>query len=129
MGRPFLAPPGLPAERLALLRRAFMETMRDKAFLAEAEKIQLEITPVTGEAVQKLVAEIYATPPEIGKQAAQAVKRPKGRGTRPPPARRWPWGRKGRRACSRRAPARARRTTAGKARRSRAAGRGGGRAG
>ncbi len=74
MGRPFLAPPGVPAERLALLRRAFMATMRDKAFLAEADKIQLEITPVTGEAVQKLVAEIYATPPEIVKRAAQAVK-------------------------------------------------------
>ena len=74
MGRPFLAPPGVPAERLAILRRAFMDTMQDKAFLAEADKIKLEITPVTGEAVQKLVAEIYATPPGIVKQAAQAVK-------------------------------------------------------
>jgi tripartite-type tricarboxylate transporter receptor subunit TctC len=74
MGRPFLAPPGVPAERLALLRRAFMNTMKDAAFLAEAEKIKLEITPVTGEAVQKLVAEIYATPPEIVRKAAQAVK-------------------------------------------------------
>ena len=74
MGRPFLAPPGVPAERLAILRRAFMDTMQDKAFLAEADKIKLEITPVTGEAVQKLVAEIYATAPEIVKQAAQAVK-------------------------------------------------------
>src|SRR2546421_3186834 len=75
LGRPFLAPPGLPAERLAALRRAFMDTMRDKAFLAEAEKIQLEITPLTGEAGPKLVAEIYATPPQIVKQAAQAGKR------------------------------------------------------
>ena len=74
MGRPFLAPPGLPPERLAALRRAFTETMKDKAFLAEADRIRLEITPVTGEAVQKLVAEIYGTPPEIVRQAAQAVK-------------------------------------------------------
>src|SRR5437868_2017294 len=74
MGRPFLAPPGVPPERLAALRRAFMATMKDPVFLAEAEKIQLEITPVAVEAVQKLVAEIYATPPEIVKQAAQAVK-------------------------------------------------------
>ena len=74
MGRPFLAPPGLPPERLAALRRAFMATMKDPAFLAEAEKIQLEITPVAGEAVQELVAEVYATPPEVVKQAAQAVK-------------------------------------------------------
>jgi tripartite-type tricarboxylate transporter receptor subunit TctC len=74
MGRPFLAPPGLPPERLAALRRAFMATMQDKAFLAEADKIKLEITPVNGEAVQKLVAEIYTTPPDIVRQAAQAVK-------------------------------------------------------
>ena len=74
MGRPFLAPPGLPPERLALLRRAFMETMKDPAFLAEADKIKLEITPVDGEAVQKLVAEIYATPPEIVRKASEAVK-------------------------------------------------------
>jgi tripartite-type tricarboxylate transporter receptor subunit TctC len=74
MGRPFLAPPGVPAERLALLRKAFMATMKDEAFLAEADKMKLEIRPVDGEAVQKLVAEIYATPAEIVKQAAQAVK-------------------------------------------------------
>src|ERR671931_1556965 len=74
MGRPFLAPPGLPPERIALLRRAFMETMKDPAFLAEADKIKLEITPVDGEAVQKLVAEIYATSPEIVRRAADAVK-------------------------------------------------------
>jgi tripartite-type tricarboxylate transporter receptor subunit TctC len=65
MGRPFLAPPGVPKERLALLRRAFMETMQDKAFLAEAQKLNLEITPVSGEKVQELVAEMYRTPPEI----------------------------------------------------------------
>src|SRR2546430_4643781 len=72
MGRPFLAPPGVPAERLAILRRAFMDTMQDKAFLAEADKIKLEITPVTGEAVQKLVAEIFAPPPGGVKEAAHA---------------------------------------------------------
>lgn len=74
MGRPFLAPPGLPPERLALLRRAFMQTMKDPAFVAEAQKIKLEIAPVDGEAVQQLVAEIYATPPDIVRHAAQAVK-------------------------------------------------------
>ena len=74
MGRPFLAPPGVPQERLLALRQAFMATVRDAAFLAEAEKIKLEINPVRGEAVQELVAEIYATPPETVKQAAQAVK-------------------------------------------------------
>ena len=57
-----------------VLRRAFMETMKDPAFLGEAEKIKLEITPVDGEAVQRLVAEIYATPRDIVRQAAQAVR-------------------------------------------------------
>lgn len=74
MGRPYLAPPGLPAERLAALRKAFMDTMKDPLFLAEAEKLKLEITPVAGEAVQKLVAEVYGTPPEVVKKAAAAVK-------------------------------------------------------
>ena len=72
MGRPFLAPPGVPAERLAALRKAFDATMADKAFLAEAEKLKLEITPVRGEAVQALVAEVYRTPPAILKKAAAA---------------------------------------------------------
>jgi tripartite-type tricarboxylate transporter receptor subunit TctC len=74
MGRPFLAPPGLPAERLAALRKAFMDTMKDAAFLAEADKLKLEIRPVSGEAVQKLVADLYSTPPEVIKKAAAAVK-------------------------------------------------------
>jgi tripartite-type tricarboxylate transporter receptor subunit TctC len=74
MGRPFLAPPGIPADRLAALRKAFMATMQDPAFLAEAEKIKLEIRPVSGGAVQKLVAEVYASPPEVVKKAAAALR-------------------------------------------------------
>jgi len=70
MGRPFLAPPGVPADRAAALRKAFMDTMADKDFLADAEKAQLEITPVDGEKVQALVQEIYQTPPAVAKQAA-----------------------------------------------------------
>jgi tripartite-type tricarboxylate transporter receptor subunit TctC len=74
LGRPFLAPPDVPADRVAALRQAFMDTMKDKAFLADAEKAQLEITPVSGDAVQKLVAEIYQTPAEIVKKAAEILK-------------------------------------------------------
>jgi tripartite-type tricarboxylate transporter receptor subunit TctC len=72
MGRPFLAPPGVPAERLAALRRAFDAVMKDKNFLAEADKLKLEITPVSGEAVQRLVAEVYRMPPAVLKKAAAA---------------------------------------------------------
>jgi tripartite-type tricarboxylate transporter receptor subunit TctC len=73
MGRPFLAPPGLAPERTATLRKAFMETMTDPEFLADAEKSQLEVNPVSGEVVQKLVEEVYRTPPEVAKKAAQVL--------------------------------------------------------
>jgi tripartite-type tricarboxylate transporter receptor subunit TctC len=74
LGRPYLAPPGVPAERVAMLRKAFMDTMADKEFLAEAEKAQLEITPIAGEAVQKLVADVYQTPAEIAHKAAEILR-------------------------------------------------------
>ena len=73
MGRPFLAPPGVPAERAAALREAFMATMTDPDFVAEAARAQIEVNPVTGDDVQKLVAEIYRTPPEVAKRAAQLL--------------------------------------------------------
>ncbi len=73
MGRPVLAPPAIPADRASALRAAFMATMTDPAFLAEAEKAQLEVNPVAGEDLQKLVAEIYRTPPEVAKKAAQLL--------------------------------------------------------
>jgi tripartite-type tricarboxylate transporter receptor subunit TctC len=76
MGRPFLAPPGLPAERVEALRQAFLDTMKDKNFLAEADTAQLEINPVTGPAIEKLVKEIYQTPADIAAKAA-AVLNPK----------------------------------------------------
>jgi tripartite-type tricarboxylate transporter receptor subunit TctC len=60
----------VPQDRVETLRKAFMDTMNDKDFLADAEKAQLEITPVSGDKVQALVQEIYQTPPEIAKKAA-----------------------------------------------------------
>jgi tripartite-type tricarboxylate transporter receptor subunit TctC len=65
MARPFAAPPGLPAARAELLRRGFDATMRDPEFLAEAAKMQVDVSPSTGEDVQKLVARIYATPKPV----------------------------------------------------------------
>jgi tripartite-type tricarboxylate transporter receptor subunit TctC len=73
MGRPYLAPPNLPADRLATLRQAFMDTMKDKDFLAEADKTQLEVNPVSGEDVEKLVKDVYATPPDIIAKAKAAA--------------------------------------------------------
>jgi tripartite-type tricarboxylate transporter receptor subunit TctC len=74
LGRPFLAPPGIPAARAEALRKAFMDTMHDKDFLAETEKAQLEITPIDGAGVQKLVADLYQSPPAVVKKAAELLK-------------------------------------------------------
>lgn len=74
MGRPFQGPPGIPLERLRVLQQAFMDTVKDKEFLAEAEKGQFEITPVSGEAIEKLLADVFKTPPEIAAKAGSLVK-------------------------------------------------------
>ena len=74
IARPFAAPPGVPADRLAVLRAAFDATMKDPDFLAEAKKLQLEVRPVSGAAVQKLISDIYASPPDVIKLAAEAEK-------------------------------------------------------
>jgi tripartite-type tricarboxylate transporter receptor subunit TctC len=73
MGRPYAAPPNVPADRIAALRQAFTDTMADKDFLSEADKLQLEVNPVSGEDVQKLVADVYATPPDIVAKAKAAA--------------------------------------------------------
>jgi tripartite-type tricarboxylate transporter receptor subunit TctC len=73
MGRPFLAPPGVPAERTATLRKAFMDTMKDPGFLAEAEKMKLEINPVSGDAVQAIVQDVYQTPKSIAAAVADIL--------------------------------------------------------
>ena len=74
MGRPYLVPPGVPADRTAALRKAFMDTMRDPEFLAEAEKSQLEITPVAGPEVEKLVNDLYQTPKALADKAAEFIR-------------------------------------------------------
>ncbi|HYA07798.1 MAG TPA: hypothetical protein VEF90_18065 [Xanthobacteraceae bacterium] len=73
MGRPYVAPPNVRADRVAALRQAFLDTMTDKEFVADAANSQLEIDPVSGEEVQKLVAEIYATPADVIAKAKVAA--------------------------------------------------------
>ncbi len=65
MGRPFLAPPGVPADRLQALRAAFEKTLKDPQFLAESEKMGIEVQHVPGEDLQKLMERLYASPPEV----------------------------------------------------------------
>jgi tripartite-type tricarboxylate transporter receptor subunit TctC len=74
MGRPYLAPPDVPKDRAEALRKAFMDTMKDTEFLADAEKSQLEINPVDGTEVEKLVKELYQTPKPLADKAAQFIR-------------------------------------------------------
>ncbi len=65
VGTAFFTTPGIPPDRLAVLRRAFDATMKDPAFLAEAEKVRLGVSPMTGEEVHKLVAEVSNLAPAL----------------------------------------------------------------
>jgi tripartite-type tricarboxylate transporter receptor subunit TctC len=75
MGRPFAGPPGIPPDRAAALRKAFDLTMKDPDFLAEAQTRGLEINPVSGHDVEKLIAELYATPKDVVTEAREATER------------------------------------------------------
>ncbi|HEX4553717.1 MAG TPA: hypothetical protein VH249_07010 [Xanthobacteraceae bacterium] len=72
-GRPYILPPGVPADRVAALRKAFMDALRDPELRAEGEKLGLDLDPIAGEALQKIAEKIYATPPDIVERAKQAV--------------------------------------------------------
>lgn len=72
--RPFLAPPGVPADRLAVLRTAFMATMQDPEFLADATRMKLTIAPKDAATVTKLVKDMYASPPELVEKVRRALK-------------------------------------------------------
>lgn len=71
MGRPYLAPPELPPERLAALRKAFDATMKDADFLKEMDKLKLEVGPLSGGEMDKLIARLYAFPPELVRAVAE----------------------------------------------------------
>ncbi len=73
MARPFFAPPGIPAERAAALRNAFDKTMKDPAFRAEADKMMVEISPMSGLEVNAMLNELYATPKASIAKAAKAM--------------------------------------------------------
>ena len=74
MARPFFTAPGVPPERLTLLRRAFDATLADPAVVAEAGKLGMEITPVRGEDVEALVTKMMATPDDLAARARDVLK-------------------------------------------------------
>ncbi len=65
IGRPYIAPKAVPAERLAALRSAFDTTMKDPEFLADAEKQRLLVTPLTGAGAEAFIRELQQTPPDV----------------------------------------------------------------
>ena len=74
LGRPVAAPPGIPADRLAALRKAFLDAMNDKRFIADATKAQLDIAPASGEEVASLVARLFSHSKDTIKRAADVVR-------------------------------------------------------
>jgi tripartite-type tricarboxylate transporter receptor subunit TctC len=72
-GRPFLAPPDVPADRVAALRKAFSETFKDPQFLADVERLKLELDPRSGEEVQALVEKLFAAPQPLVARAREVV--------------------------------------------------------
>ncbi len=72
-GRPYIMAPETPADRVSIMRQAFADTFRDPAFLAEAKRMNLEVSPTSGEEVQALVRKVFSTPPEIVEKAKQAT--------------------------------------------------------
>ncbi len=73
LGKLVAAPPGVPADRLKALRAAFEATMKDKAFLADADKAKLDISPMTAAEVQTFIDDMYKTPKDIVAKARAAV--------------------------------------------------------
>jgi tripartite-type tricarboxylate transporter receptor subunit TctC len=74
IGRPFIAPPGTPAERVADLRAGFAETMTDPEFIAEAKRAGLVIVSASGEHLESLVRALYATPRSVIERVAALIK-------------------------------------------------------
>jgi tripartite-type tricarboxylate transporter receptor subunit TctC len=72
-GRPYILPPNVPMDRVAALRKAFMESFRDKDVVAEAGKMKLDVDALSGDEVQAEVAKAYAMPANIVERTKQAL--------------------------------------------------------
>jgi tripartite-type tricarboxylate transporter receptor subunit TctC len=74
IGRPFVAPPDLPADRLKMLRDAFNATMKDSDFIADVKKQKLDLEPEDGEHLAALIKKIYATPKAVVDKIGELIK-------------------------------------------------------
>jgi tripartite-type tricarboxylate transporter receptor subunit TctC len=73
IGRPFVAPPNMPADKLKILREAFDKTMKDPEFIAEAKKSKLDVEPEDGEHLANLIKDIYSTPKDIVEKVGKLI--------------------------------------------------------
>jgi tripartite-type tricarboxylate transporter receptor subunit TctC len=73
LGRPYIMSKAVPADRIAAMRKAFDETMTDKAFLADAQKMVLPVNPIGGEEAAKIIARIYKSSPAIVAKAKEVI--------------------------------------------------------
>jgi tripartite-type tricarboxylate transporter receptor subunit TctC len=76
LGRPFMAPPGIPEDRHAALSKAFAETLKDPALMADAEKMKLDIDYLSGEETQKMLKQFADYPPAVLQKAKLAMGQP-----------------------------------------------------
>ena len=77
MGRSVYAPPGVPADRVAALRQALIDTVKDPAYIAQARKLALDAdTWQTGEAIEKVVNDAFSLPPALIEKAKVAIDLP-----------------------------------------------------
>jgi tripartite-type tricarboxylate transporter receptor subunit TctC len=78
MGYPVVAPPGVPPERVAVLRKAFEAVLRDPEYLADAKKQHLEAEFMRGEEIEALIKRVMASPPDVIERARKAIEAGKG---------------------------------------------------
>lgn len=71
--RPYAVAPGTPKERVAMLRKAFVETFKDPEFIADAKKLRLDTDPLTGEEIDKIVTQLFKTDPSLVKQLKEIL--------------------------------------------------------
>ncbi len=75
LGRPVVAPPDVPADRVAALRQAFDAAMKDNGFLKEAQSLDLEINPRTGKELEQMVVDLMRTPPDLSEKLSDLIAR------------------------------------------------------
>jgi tripartite-type tricarboxylate transporter receptor subunit TctC len=74
LGRIFVSPPAMPAARKAALRKALLDTMKDPEFIADATKVQIDISPMTGEQVEAFIARLSSASPAVIERTKQAFR-------------------------------------------------------